>query len=336
MNGLYLFFDVVLNQSYIHQIQLLSFGINNYGYMRFMEQPGEISQFLDFLVDAILIVDQHSNIVFANKSCAQLFGYEREVLLNLRLNDLMQPDVVNHHDMKVSNFVLNQSQAREMMSRSVMPCRNANGEGFNARISIGNIMFNGAKCGIATLHDYSRVQEVIDELKDEANTDALTGLFNKRHLESLLENQSLNVLNSGCLGVAYLDLNGFKLINDTFGHDIGDQLLVEISTRLKGQLRSSDICFRVGGDEFLVLFDIHDHKNCEQEAKGIASKLRELISEPVSVNKVDGEIAVGVSIGIGIYPHDDRELSVLIDKTDRAMYIAKKKKLPYVLTSTLS
>ncbi|MEK2122040.1 sensor domain-containing diguanylate cyclase [Vibrio parahaemolyticus] len=301
-----------------------------------MEQSDEISQFLDFLVDAILIVDQYSNIVFANKSCARLFGYERDVLLTLRLNDLMQPNVVNHHDAKVSNFVLNQSQARAMMSRSIMPCRNASGDGFNARISIANIVFNGMQCGIATLHDYSRVQELIDELKEEANTDALTGLFNKRHLESVLENQSLSVLDSGCLGVAYLDLNGFKLINDTFGHDIGDQLLVEISTRLKGKLRSSDICFRVGGDELLILFNINDHKNYEQEAKGIANKLHELISEPVSVDKVDGDIAVGVSIGIGIYPHDDRELSALIEKTDKAMYVAKKKQLPYVLTSTLS
>lgn len=301
-----------------------------------MEQSDEISQFLNFLVDAILIVDQHSNIVFANKSCARLFGYEREVLLTLRLSDLMQPDVVSHHDVKVSNFVLNQSQARAMMSRSIMPCRNASGGGFNARISIANIVFNGMQCGIATLHDYSRVQELIDELKDEANTDALTGLFNKRHLESVLENQSLSVLDSGCLGVAYLDLNGFKLINDTFGHDIGDQLLVEISARLKGELRSSDICFRVGGDEFLVLFDINDHQNYEYEAKGIANKLHELISAPVSVDNSNADITVGVSIGIGIYPHDDRELSVLIDKTDRAMYVAKKQKLPYVFTSTLS
>lgn len=301
-----------------------------------MEQLDEISQFLDFLVDAILIVDQHSNIVFANKSCARLFGYERDVLLTLRLNDLMQPDVIKHHDAKVSNFVLNQSQARAMMSRSIMPCRNASGDGFNARISIASIVFNGMQCGIATLHDYSRVQELIEELKNEANSDALTGLFNKRHLESVLKNQSLSVLDSGCLGVAYLDLNGFKLINDTFGHDIGDQLLVELSTRLKRQLRSNDICFRVGGDEFLILFNINDHKNYEQEAKGIANKLHELISEPVSTDKVNGDIAVGVSIGIGIYPHDDCELSVLIDKTDRAMYVAKKQKLPYVLISTLT
>ncbi|GAD78640.1 sensor domain-containing diguanylate cyclase [Vibrio ezurae] len=301
-----------------------------------MEQSDEISRFLDFLADAILIVDQHSNIVFANKSCARLFGYEREVLLTLKPKDLMLQDATKHHDAKVSHFVVNQSQARTMMSRSIMPCRNANGEGFNARISIANIVFNGMKCGIATLQDYSRVQDLIDELKDEANTDALTGLFNKRHLDSVLTNQSLKILDSACLGVAYLDLNGFKLINDTFGHDVGDQLLVELSTRLKGQLRSSDICFRVGGDEFLILFSINDPMNYEKEAKGIATKLHQLISKPVLIDKVDSELMVGVSIGIGIYPQDERELSVLIEKADRAMYLAKKEKLPYVLTSTLT
>lgn len=62
-----------------------------------MEQSNEISQFLDLLVDAILIVDQHSNIVFANKSCAKLFGYKRDVLLTLKLNNLIQPNATNHH-----------------------------------------------------------------------------------------------------------------------------------------------------------------------------------------------------------------------------------------------
>lgn len=301
-----------------------------------MEQSNEISQFLDLLVDAILIVDQHSNIVFANKSCAKLFGYKRDVLLTLKLNNLIQPNATNHHGENVTNFVLNQSQARAMMSRNAMPCRNANGEGFDAKISIANIMFNGVKCGIATLHDYSRVQELIDDLKDEVNTDALTGLFNKRYLANILGNKPLNVLDSRCLGVAYLDLNGFKLINDTYGHDIGDHLLIALAARLKEQLRSSDLCFRVGGDEFLILFSINDHHNYKQEAKGIVSKLHKLISTPVLIDKIDNDISVGVSIGIGIYPHDGQELSTLIDKADKAMYLAKKEKISYAFVSSLN
>lgn len=300
-----------------------------------MEQANEIARFLDFLVDAILIVDGQSKIVFVNQSCCKLFGYQKEQLLSFTLNDLMKQNIVKDHDMKVHNFIDNQSHARAMMSRGIMPCINASGEGFNARISIANIMFNGAPCGIATIQDYSTVQALIDELKNEASTDSLTSLFNKRHLENVLQKQYLAINDSGCLGVAYLDLNGFKAINDTFGHDIGDHLLVELSNRLTAQLRSSDICFRIGGDEFLVLFNIGDNQDYFTEAKGMANKLQELICEPVMSTKLGHEINVGVSIGIGVLPHDDKELSVVVEKADKAMYESKVQKRPYVFVSEL-
>ncbi|MDB1125198.1 sensor domain-containing diguanylate cyclase [Vibrio algarum] len=298
-----------------------------------MEQTDEISRFLDFLVDAILIVDEHSNIVFVNNSCVKLFGYEKEKLLSLKLIDLMKPNAVKQHDVKVNNFILNKSQARAMMSRSIMPCMHSSGEGFHARISIANIEFNGAPCGIATIQDYSTVQELIDDLRNEATTDPLTNLFNKRHLETILEKQSLTILDSGCLGIAYLDLNGFKAINDTFGHDVGDQLLIEVANRLTQQLRSSDICFRLGGDEFLVLFTINDHQGYEMEAQGLAHKLHDLITMPVNVEKLAREITVGVSIGIGILPHDGKELELVIELADKAMYQSKLDKVPYVRVS---
>ncbi|RKF12805.1 diguanylate cyclase [Alginatibacterium sediminis] len=301
-----------------------------------MQQSDEISRFLDFLVDAILIVDKQSNILFANRSCAKLFGYQKKELMSLGLDDLMKTDVVKGHEHKVSSFISNQSQARAMMSRSIMPCLNANGEGFNARISIANITYKQQDCGIATIQDYSTVQELIDNLKNEASTDALTNLFNRRHLENVIEKQYLAIQDSGCLGVAYIDLNGFKPINDTHGHDIGDLLLVEIATRLRQQLRSSDICFRVGGDEFLVLFNINDHQNYEHEAAGIAKKLQQLISSPVKVEKLKQDISVGASIGIAILPHDDKELASVIDKADKAMYHSKTNNVPFTLVSSLT
>lgn len=298
-----------------------------------MEQTDEISRFLDFLVDAILIVDGQSNIVLANQACCKLFGYEQETLLSLKLGDLMKPNAVAGHHLKVKNFIANQSQARVMMSRSVMPCLKASGDGFNARISIANITFKGMACAIATLQDYTSVQGLINDLNKEASTDPLTNLFNKRHLEALLQQQCSAIHDSGCLGVAYLDLNGFKAINDTYGHEVGDHLLVQISKRLKSRLRSSDFCFRIGGDEFLVLFSINDHQNSEMEARGIAQKLHGLISTPVNIEKLGHEVAVGVSIGIGVVPYDGNELSTVIAKADKAMYQSKVEKLAYVLVS---
>jgi diguanylate cyclase (GGDEF)-like protein/PAS domain S-box-containing protein len=298
-----------------------------------MEQTNEIARFLDFLADAILIVDAQSNIVFANKSCAKLFGYQQETFLTLGLEDLMMTNVVKDHPHKVNNFIVNQSQARAMMSRSIMPCMDASGERFNARISIANITYNGAACGIATIQDYSTVQDLIDDLKSEASTDPLTQLFNKRHLENVIQKPYLEIHDSGCLGIAYLDLNGFKAINDTLGHDVGDQLLVAVANRLTDELRSSDICFRIGGDEFLILFHIIDHQGCTTEAEGFAGKLHRLISTPYSIEKLDHEVTVGVSIGVGILPQDGSDFALVMEKADKAMYRSKQGKLPYVLVS---
>lgn len=298
-----------------------------------MEHNNEISMFLDFLADAILIADKQSNIVFANKSCARLFGYEQKTFVGLTLNDLMKTNLVKGHDLKVNHFISNQSQARTMMSRAIMPCINSEGEQFNARISISNITYAGMECGIATLQDYSTVQELIDDLKNEASTDPLTKLFNKRHLENVIQKQSLSIYDSGCMGVAYIDLNGFKAINDTHGHDVGDTLLIETSNRLIKQLRSSDICFRIGGDEFLVLFSINDHKEYEMEARGIGSKLNQLISAPIHIEKINQDVVVGASIGICILPHNAKELALAIELADKAMFESKTNNLPYFLVS---
>lgn len=300
------------------------------------EQSNEITQFLDFLVDAILIVDEDSNVVFANESCAKLFGYKKEVLHTRTLTDLIKIGVVDDHGFKVRNFILDQPRARPMMSRGVIPCVKSNGEDFSARISIANLNFNGKKCGIATIQDYSTVKDLIDKLHRDSRTDAVTNLFNKRHLDNLIAQPTKLMHESGLLGVAYLDLNGFKIINDQYGHDVGDALLVEISQRLTSKVRSRDICFRIGGDEFLVLFRIEDVEHYLNEAAGCGAKLHDLITAPIEIDGVEHLISVGVSIGVGVLPHDGHDLTAVIKQADAAMYISKTRQLPFVLAGQFS
>ncbi|QLE84720.1 sensor domain-containing diguanylate cyclase [Shewanella sp. Scap07] len=295
----------------------------------------DISKFLDFLADAIVIVNRQSQVEFANRSCERLFGYGQGEMLGLSITDLMTPEKVQGHQNKVATFIDNQSHSRPMMSRNIMPCINAKGEGFNARISISNIEFHGQACGIATIQDYSTVQELINELRSEASTDPLTGLFNKRHLENVMSKPYLGIYDSGCLGVAYIDLNGFKLINDNLGHDVGDSLLVALSERLLVQSRSDDVCFRLGGDEFLVLFKINHHQHYQQEANGIGRKLHQLLTQEVQIEDQQQPIRVGASIGIGIVPHDDKDLARVIALADNAMYLSKTERQPYVLVEAL-
>ncbi len=301
-----------------------------------MEISGQISQFLDFLVDAILIVNKDSKIIFANKSCARLFVCDREELLDISLDKLIPSRFVSDHSVKVNSFIVNRLPGQAMSSRRAVLCKKSNGEEFSARISIANIVFEGELCGVATIHDFSTIQSLIDDLKSKVITDPLTKLFNKRHLDIVLEQQSKIMFERHCLGVAYLDLNDFKAINDTFGHEVGDQVLVQASRILNHELRSTDMCFRLGGDEFLVIFNITNSKNAEEEAEGIISKINRLFIVPIFIDDIGQKLNISFSVGVGIYPHDARELSSLIALTDRAMYRSKLKKSPYTFVSELA
>ncbi|SON49879.1 sensor domain-containing diguanylate cyclase [Vibrio tapetis] len=300
-----------------------------------MENNTEIGQFLDFLADAILIIDETSKIVYTNRSCTKLFGYEKDALIGLSVERLMIRAATKNHDHKVTNFIKNQSSAKVMMSRNIMPCINADGTEFNARISIANIVYQGKACAVATIQDYSTVQNMIDDLTNEASTDPLTGLFNKRHLECILDKDYFSVNGSTTWGVAFLDLNGFKVINDTYGHDVGDELLVEISRRLTQDLRAGDFSFRVGGDEFLLMFGINTPEKYQNSVAVFGQKIQKLITQPIYIESVNKELSIGVSIGLGVMPFDDKDLATLITKADKAMYESKVYSLPYVMVESI-
>lgn len=298
-----------------------------------MEHESEIGRFLDFLADAILIVDEHSNILFVNRSCSKLFGYDKETFQTMRLEQLMHKDSAKNHKQKVSGFIDNQSSAKVMMSRNIMPCVHSSGSDFNARISIANIEYAGKRCGIATIQDYSTIQNMIDNLSNEASTDPLTGLFNKRHLESLYDQRYFENTGSSSYGVAYLDLNGFKEINDTYGHQAGDIVLKEVSTRLTNGLRAGDLSFRIGGDEFLLLFAITNPKYYQSELANFGQKIQDIISKPIYIEVLEQELYVGTSIGLAAHPFNGNGIASIIQKADKAMYESKADGLPYVIVS---
>lgn len=290
-------------------------------------------EFLEALVDAILIVDQDTNIVFANPSCAHLFGYKNSSMTQLSLKHLMATPLTEEHHQYLNDFILNKRTGRALKSRNTIPCIKENGDCFTAKISLSSVKFDDHHYVLAIIQDFSSIQAIIDELKCRSETDSLTGLFNIRHLNQVLEQRSQIPLNSSCLGVAYLDLNNFKQLNDRYGHDVGNRVLVEIAKRLSDELRSNDTCFRVGGDEFLVLFDITNHNNHKNEVNGMANTLRKLITRPVYIEKLDHDVSTEVSIGIGAYPYDGKNLSELIEKVDQAMYRSKKLKSPFISIS---
>ena len=164
------------------------------------------------------------------------------------------------------------------------------------------------------LAQYSRQQQEL------ALHDPLTGLPNRRLLEDRIET-ALQHANRGHAkaAVMYLDLDGFKAINDTYGHAYGDEILKMVSQRLLSSSRKEDTVARLGGDEFMVVLgDIHSLA----DAQGPASKLVEALSEPFFIN--DLTLRLSTSIGISIYPDDAESVDALINIADYALYEAKR------------
>lgn len=153
-----------------------------------------------------------------------------------------------------------------------------------------------------------------------AYQDPLTGLSNKRYVDVLF-GQALQLANRPhqALALFYIDLDKFKPINDSAGHKTGDLVLQEVARRLKACLRSTDICARVGGDEFVVIATQIEQ---EQHVLEIAEKLLKQMQQPVEIDGHSYEL--GASIGVSLHPRHGQELAELLEKADSAMYQVKQ------------
>jgi diguanylate cyclase (GGDEF)-like protein len=166
----------------------------------------------------------------------------------------------------------------------------------------------------------SELQESRAELRRQALYDELTGLPNRRLLGDRLDQALAAAKREGRgLALLYLDLDGFKPVNDLLGHAAGDCVLAEIAARLRSGIRESDTVARMGGDEFTLLLT---HGTENSHAQMLASVILQSLSQPIEIQK--RTIAVSASIGIAQYPGDAAEADALIECADRAMYAAKR------------
>ncbi|WP_371355213.1 putative bifunctional diguanylate cyclase/phosphodiesterase [Pseudomonas chlororaphis] len=175
------------------------------------------------------------------------------------------------------------------------------------------------KAMVVTLLDMSEVRHLHQQLEYQAVTDPLTGLLNRRGFYQTVESVLLRSERSDkSLVLLYLDLDGFKRVNDSLGHDAGDRVLRWVSEQMKACLRSFDILARMGGDEFTALLEL--------EFPEQAAKISEKLIERISIcQQIDGlDVALGASIGIAIYPDCGSNLDGLMRAADIAMYESKR------------
>ncbi|MFZ2169669.1 MAG: EAL domain-containing protein [Methylococcaceae bacterium] len=268
---------------------------------------------------ALVAVD--GRFLQVNNSLSKIFGYSEEELLRTNLQMLTHDDdhgkVLDHH--------LRQLLTDELPSFQIEGKYNHKIVGKVVWIQLSASLVRNAagepQYFIIQIQDISGRKYTEQQLLYIANHDPLTGLLNRTQFhDRVTQTLSSARRHKTKLALMFLDLDRFKLINDTLGHRIGDLLLQAVSDRLKSSVRNNDILARLGGDEFIILLsDI----NLIDDVARIAQKTIDIITGPFTVEGND--IVITTSVGISIYPDDGENSQILLTNADTAMYMAKER-----------
>lgn len=253
--------------------------------------------------DGILIFDNTGKIIYANPAALDMFGKNLGSLLGEQIGIFINTDKMT--EITIINHTMNTPLTVE--------------------VNIGETTWNNNPAKIASLRDITEHKKLKNALERLSYFDYLTHLANRVSFEEALKKAlSRADRNNTKVALFYLDLNGFKKINDNYGHQVGDQLLVIISNFIKSAVRQEDTVARLGGDEFAIIVeDCSDSKNI----MGIIDQILEKTNPPIVIN--ENTFYINFSIGIAIYPDNSNNLDDLIKFADEAMYTAKKSKITY-------
>ncbi len=263
--------------------------------------------------EAILITDAENRIIDINPAFSRITGYSREDVIgrNPRLlsSGRQGPDFYG---------AMWKTLAEKGHWQGEIWNRRKNGEEYAETLAITSVRDDSGALQhhVAVFSDISSLKAHAEELDRIAHFDPLTGVPNRRLLADRLQRAiALARRNRKPLAVCMLDLDGFKPINDRFGHEAGDRLLIEIVRRLTGMLRATDTVARLGGDEFVLLLgDLGD--------MAVLDRVLDAVRAPVLLDQET--VTVSASIGVTLYPDDDADGDTLLRHADQAMYRAKQ------------
>lgn len=280
------------------------------------EKTKELRFILDFQENMILVVDKHE-LSIANKRFLEFFSIES-------LEEIIQEGCVSQYFIKGENYFtpknpkewlyeIIQLQDAKRIVRMLSP----SGVEKVFRIDIRSFVHK-TKHYIVSFTDITEIQEYTYELQYQVNHDNLTKLYNRQKFNEELEKEILRENRyQHRLTIIMFDIDDFKVVNDTYGHDVGDVVLVKISQVVKQSVRSTDIVARWGGEEFMVLLP----ETTIEEAKTIAEHVRKNVAE-VSFEEFQSNVTISLGISEYIVKKDTKES--MLKNVDLALYEAKK------------
>ena len=272
-----------------------------------------LNDVIDLMLDPVFLVDKHGVILYVSSAVERILGYQPQEMTGNYILDFVVPDD-SGATLKTAESVIDGRIHANFENRY----QHKDGHVVNLLWSARWIDNHQVRIGVA--RDITERKRAEERLYHFANHDPLTNLPNRllfhdrvtRAIEHAKRYHSK-------LALLYLDLNGFKLVNDKHGHSAGDQFLQEMSVRLSSNIRNADTIARIGGDEFAVLLTgIADHDSVSEAIL----KIRKLIEMPIEIN--EHLLSVTASIGFALFPEQGDAFDELLHQADTSMYRTKR------------
>ncbi len=272
-----------------------------------------LNDVIDLMLDPVFLVDKHGVILYVSSAVERILGYQPQEMTGNYILDFVVPDD-REATLKTAESVIDGRIHANFENRY----QHKDGHVVNLLWSARWIDNHQVRIGVA--RDITERKRAEERLYHFANHDPLTNLPNRllfhgrvtRAIEHAKRYHSK-------LALLYLDLNGFKLVNDKHGHSAGDQFLQEMSVRLSSNIRNADTIARIGGDEFAVLLTgIADHDSVSEAIL----KIRKLIEMPIEIN--EHLLSVTASIGFALFPEQGDAFDELLHQADTSMYRTKR------------
>jgi len=286
--------------------------------MQSEESEMKFQSVIESAKDAIIVADFQGAIVQWNQGAETIFGYSKKEILGHNISVIVPDRFKEAHNKGME--VYRKTRKSKVIGNTIelTGCRK-DGSEFQLEMSVGTWETEKGIFFSSILRDITERKASEDKINDLVYLDPLTGLPNRRlfndRLDSLLRQADERGLN---FSLFYMDLDNFKMINDRFGHSIGDLFLQSVASRLEGQITPKDTLSRLGGDEFILLLPNTEYNKAADRAQ----ELIDALNAPFRFE--NEEIFTSVSVGISMFPFDGADSETLVKNADIAMYQAKE------------
>lgn len=288
------------------------------------DSEAELRAILQNANDAFIAMDQNGIIINWNEQAERQLGWTRNEAIGKKMAQMIIPPAMRDTHLRGMQQFLATGEGRMLNRRIESTALRRDGVEFPIELSVASVPRHDGYLFIAFLHDITDRQNLQTSLTNMALQDMLTNLPNRRVLMNKLPECMARTARLGkLLAVFFLDLDGFKGINDDYGHEAGDELLRTVAQRMVAAVRTTDTVIRLAGDEFVVILEMMSGKT---NAIEVAEKILQAIKQPFTLKSVAVDVTVSASIGIVLYQHGDQKSAAqLLTQADAAMYEAKRK-----------